>query len=265
MNEERKSKVSGGRKISRRDALKGLATVPVVGAVAYGAISKSHYEHKINRIISEELGMSPAEADYTLPPPGSREIRIGIIGFGIRGKQLVQALGFVHPSLIDEWRDAAATNENDTRYSDFMKQQALNVRITAVCDIFDTYGEMVRVTAGNLNREGTGARIADMPRRYLNYRDLIASPDVDAVVIATPDHWHGPMTIEAARAGKHVYCEKPLTWTVGETYEVRKTVRESGIVFQLGHQGRQTSSYIKAREALQKNMLGKVTLVEVTT
>lgn len=265
MNKERNSKVSGGRKISRRDALKGLATVPVVGAVAYGAISKSHYEHKINRLISEELGMSPAEADYTLPPPGSREIRIGIIGFGIRGKQLVQALGFVHPSMIDDWRDAAATNENDTRYSDFMEQQALNVRITAVCDIFDTYGEMARVTAGNLNREGNGARIDEMPRRYLNYRDLIASPDVDAVIIAAPDHWHGPMTIEAARAGKHVYCEKPLTWTVGETYEVRKAVRESGIVFQLGHQGRQTSSYIKAREALQKNMLGKVTLVEVTT
>ena len=82
MNEERKSKGSGGKKISRRDALKGLATVPVAGAVAYGAIRKSHYEHKINRLISDELGMSPAEADYILAPPGSREIRIGIIGFG---------------------------------------------------------------------------------------------------------------------------------------------------------------------------------------
>jgi len=85
------------------------------------------------------------------------------------------------------------------------------------------------------------------------------------VVIATPDHWHGPMTIEAARAGKHVYCEKPLTWTVEETYEVRQAVVDSGVVFQLGHQGRQTDAYLKAREAIEKNVLGPINLIEVTT
>lgn len=82
---------------------------------------------------------------------------------------------------------------------------------------------------------------------------------LDAIVIATPDHWHGPMTIEAARNGKHVYCEKPMTWTVEETYEVRKIVKESGIVFQLGHQGRQTDSYLKAQEAIEKGVLGPLT------
>jgi len=62
-----------------------------------------------------------------------------------------------------------------------------------------------------------------------------------------------------------VYCEKPMTWTVPETYEVVKAVKENGVVFQLGHQGRQTESYIKAREAIEKDLLGKITLIEVTT
>ena len=60
----------------------------------------------------------------------------------------------------------------------------------------------------------------------LSYKELIAADDIDAVIIATPDHWHGPITIEAAKAGKHVYCEKPLTWTVEETYDVREAVKE---------------------------------------
>ena len=89
--------------------------------------------------------------------------------------------------------------------------------------------------------------------------------DIDAVIIAAPDHWHGPMTIEAAKHGKHVYCEKPMTWTVPETYEVVKAVKENNIIFQLGHQGRQTESYVKAKEAIDKNILGKISLIEVTT
>ena len=73
------------------------------------------------------------------------------------------------------------------------------------------------------------------------------------------------MTIDAANAGKHVYCEKPMTWTVTETYEVVEAVKRNNIVFQLGHQGRQTESYFKAREAIEKNILGKISLIEVTT
>jgi predicted dehydrogenase len=141
----------------------------------------------------------------------------------------------------------------------------LNVKITAVCDIFDTYGKMAQEMAANVNREGTGGKMTDLPKRYFNHMELIADPNVDAVIIATPDHWHSPMAIEAAKAGKHVYCEKPLSWSVEETYDVRKAVKENNIVFQLGHQGRQTDSYVKAREIIKKNILGPVTLIEVTT
>ena len=73
------------------------------------------------------------------------------------------------------------------------------------------------------------------------------------------------MAIEAAKRGKHVYCEKPVSWSVPELYELVKVVKEKGVVFQLGHQGRQTESYTKAKEAIEKNVLGKINLIEVCT
>ena len=250
--------------MNRRELLKGLATVPVLGAVAYGVYKKKSYEHYRKNTIIRELDMSMDEPEAPVKSEGE-EIRIGLIGFGIRGKQLSQALGFILPEQLDELREAALTNKNDSRYLDFKEQEDLNVRITAVCDIFDTYGKQAQEAAANIHRGGKGSVMGDPVKRYLNYKDLIAAPDVDAIVIASPDHWHGPMTIEAARAGKHVYCEKPLTWTVEETYDVRNVVKESGIIFQLGHQGRQTDAYQKAREAIEKGVLGPVTLIEVTT
>jgi predicted dehydrogenase len=253
-----------GRKISRREAVKNLATIPLVGAVVYGIYRKKSTDRLLRTSISEELNMSQ-DAAVAVPVSGGKVINIGLIGFGIRGKQLAAGLGFVHPAQVDEWHKASEENSNDMRYKDFRELPDLNVRITGVCDVFDTYGELARETAANVNREGKGGKMGEPVKRYLDYREMLASPDIDAVIIATPDHWHGPMTIDAARAGKHVYCEKPMTWTVDETYTVRKAVKEAGIIFQLGHQGRQTDSYIKAREAIEKNVLGQVTLIEVTT
>lgn len=265
MEDNNKDLTAGkGNNIHRRDILKGLATVPVLGAVAYGLYKKKSYDRFLKSAITQELNMSTNEP---VAPPKSEgeEIRIGLIGFGIRGKQLAKAIGFVHPKQLEDWKKAAQNNPNDHRYNDFIEQENLNVRVTAVCDIFDTYGVQAQEAGANLLREIPGGQVGEPVKRYNNYRDLINAPDVDAVVISTPDHWHGPMTIEAARAGKHVYCEKPLTWTVEETYEVRKTVKDAGIIFQLGHQGRQTDAYLKAREAIEKGVLGPITLIEVTT
>ena len=122
------------------------------------------------------------------------------------------------------------------------------------------------VLAGaNLKREGKGAKFTKTPTVYKNYRELLAAPDIDAVIIGTPDHWHGTMIIEAARAGKHIYVEKPLTWTVPETYLVEEAVKNSNVVFQLGHQGRQIEINHRAKQMIAEGMIGKVTLVEVTT
>lgn len=266
MTEKKESKDDKtGGKIGRRDLLKGLATIPFVGAFFYGLHRKKRYDELIKKSIREEVKLSAQPPVYPSTDKNGRTIRLGIIGYGIRGKYLARGAGFAHPEYIDNLINAAEKDGNNKRYQNFLEQESLNVEINGVCDIFDTYGESAREMAANINREGIGGKMAPLPERYNNYKDLIHADDIDAVIIATPDHWHGPMTIEAANAGKHVYCEKPMTWTVEETYEVRKVIKENGVVFQLGHQGRQTESYYKAKEAIQKDILGKVNLIEVTT
>ncbi len=251
--------------MERRDVLKSLISIPVVGALAYAWYRKRNYERFLKDNIQEELKINVSPMEFRPASSESREIRLGLIGYGIRGRDLSLAAGFAHPSMIDEWLEGALNNKQDKRYEDYLAQESLNVRLTAVCDIFDTYGNQAVEAGANVFREGSGGRMGEAPKRYLNHLDLINAPDVDAVIIATPDHWHGPMTIAAARAGKHVYCEKPLTWTVEETYEVRQAVRENGLVFQLGHQGRQNEIYLKAKEVIDQGILGKINLIEVTT
>ena len=91
-----------------------------------------------------------------------------------------------------------------------------------------------------------------LSKGYKNYLDLLDRDDVDAVIIATPDHWHARMAIDAAERGKHIYLEKCMTRTVEEAIEVRDSVRKSGVVFQLGHQGRQRDLNHKAKRTDQK-------------
>ena len=264
MTSENDKKTGKASKTGRRDVIKTLATVPLLGAIAYGLI-KARKTAFLNRDISDVFQISSKEAVFLKPVPDGKQIRLGIIGFGIRGKQLMRALGFAEPSYIDTLIKAKQDNPDDTRLDIFLEQDNLNVVVNGVCDIFDIYSEAARITGSNINREGTGGSFGPSPKVYRNYREMFAADDIDAIIIATPDHWHGTMTIDAARAGKHVYCEKPMTWTVPETYLVRQAVRESGIVFQLGHQGRQTACYQKAEEIIGNGLLGHVNLIEVCT
>jgi predicted dehydrogenase len=250
--------------VGRREVIKTLATVPLLGAMAYGLV-KTRKSAVLDRDISDVFPLSNKNAVFLQPLEQGKQIRLGLIGFGIRGKQLMRALGFAEPSYIDTLIEAEKSNPDDTRYEVFREQDDLNVVINGVCDIFDNYGESARLAASNINREGTSGKFGTAPKRYRTYQELLSANDIDAVVIAAPDHWHGTMTIAAAKAGKHVYCEKPATWTVPETYLVRQAVRESGIVFQLGHQGRQTACYQKAEEIIKNDLLGHVNLIQVCT
>lgn len=252
------------KKIARRDVVKSLATVPLLGALAYGAL-KSRKLTLQNRDISDVFHISSTDAVYLQPKPDGQQIRLGVVGFGIRGKQLMRALGFAEPAYIDTLIEAKKSNPLDTRIDEFLEQDNLNVVVNGVCDIFDVYGEAAVKACSNIHKEGTNGRLGPAPKRYRSYQELIAADDIDAVVIASPDHWHGTMAMEAARKGKHVYCEKPLTWTVQETYMLHQAIKETGVVFQLGHQGRQTASYQKAREIIDNNLLGHVNLIEVCT
>ncbi len=251
--------------IGRRDLLKGLATIPVLGAIAYGIYRKRKLYADYRNKILDELNISPSPAVASVEVNKGKLIRLGIVGFGGRGRDLLRAAGFAEPGWIDNAKKAARDNRLDTAYEDYMNQDDLNLVVNGVCDIFDVHATEGLLAGANINRQGTGGKSGPAPKRYKTYKDLVLSPDIDAVIVATPDHWHAPVSIEAAKNGKHVYCEKPMTWSVQETYEMFKVVKESGIVFQLGHQGVQNEFFSVAKQILDKNILGKISLVEMTT
>lgn len=254
-------KVSQGR----RDALKAMVVVPVLGAMAYGVYQKKKTELN-NRNAAGMFRFKGDVAAYTPTNSDAPILRLGIIGFGIRGKLLMQALGFATPDYVENLKEQERIDPENTRYRDFLAQEDLRIEITAVCDIFDAYGEDAVRAGSNVYREGKNGRYGREPKRYLHYRDLLAASDVDAVVIAAPDHWHGTMAMDAIKAGKHVYVEKPMTWTVPETYALRAVVKENPhLVFQLGHQNRQIEAYERARQIIEKGLLGKITLIETGT
>lgn len=266
-NPPEKSSTGNDKKVSqgRRDALKAMATVPLLGAMAYGVYRKKKVEG-VNRDAAQMFRFRSDMAPYVSPSTEAEIIRIGIIGFGIRGEQLMQALGFATPQYVENLIIQHKANPSNTRYQDFMEQDDLRVEVTAVCDIFDTYANEAINAGANIYREGINGKLGPMPKRYTHYKDLLAAPDVDAVVIASPDHWHGTMAMDALRAGKHVYLEKPMTWTVPETYELRTLARNNPhLAFQLGHQNRQIEAYERARQIVEKGLLGKVTLIETGT
>jgi predicted dehydrogenase len=249
----------------RRDLIKGLASLPVLGAFAYGFSSKRNFDSKVKLNIVNELNLSSDSPLKKLQSVKGEKIRLGIIGYGGRGNHLVRSAGFASPKWIDDLLDAKSKNPRDTRFEEYKDLEDLNIELTAVCDVFDIRANEALEASGNINREGSGGKQGKKATRFRTYQELINSKTVDAVIIATPDHLHAPITIAAANAGIHVYVEKCMTRTIEETYLVYDAIRNSGIVFQLGHQGRQTESYLKAKEIIEKNILGKITLIEVCT
>ena len=94
---------------------------------------------------------------------------------------------------------------------------------------------------------------------YADYRKVLDRKNVEAVLCATPDHWHAKIAVEAMRAGKDVYCEKPLTLTIAEGKLICKVVRETGRVFQVGTQQRSEyhSAFLEAAAIARSGRLGK--------
>ncbi len=260
---DKKENDNNEKKINRRDVVRGLATLPVLGVVGYGLWKGKQQYNQMSRNLLEDINVAlPGEMGTV----AGEKIRIGIVGFGGRAGYLAKALGFVRPETIDEYEDYAKRNKWWREHlKQFREQEDLNVEITAICDIYDINALKGMEAAANIHRNGTRGEMGSPPKRYKTYQDLAGADDVDAVIVATPDHLHVPVALEAARNGKHVYCEKPLSWTVEETYEIRKVVKDKGIVFQLGHQGRQTESYQVAGSLIRQGVIGDISLIEVCT
>ncbi len=110
------------------------------------------------------------------------------------------------------------------------------------------------------NVEKVESKQGKKPDSYKDYRKILDRKDIDAVMIATPDHWHTKIAVEAMRAGKDVYCEKPLTLTIDEGKLIEKVVKETGRVFQVGTMQRTESDqrFLQAIALVRNGRIGTV-------
>jgi len=148
----------------------------------------------------------------------NERVRIGVIGTGNRGGQLISAT-LPH-------KDA---------------------EIVALCDVFEPH----------LEKEAE--KIGGSPDRYSDYRKMLERDDIDAVLIASPDHWHALQTIDACNAGKDVYVEKPMSFTIHEGRRMVEAARRSERVVQVGTHRRSSKMYAEIAELVQSGGIGKVT------
>src|SRR5215467_13017394 len=148
-------------------------------------------------------------------------INVGVIGYGGRGEHVAGQFA---------------------RYAESHNQTC---RIAAVSDVYE-------------KRKRTGAEKYDV-KGYIDYRELLASEkDLDAVIVATPDHWHAKVAIDAMDHGKDVYLEKPMTHTNEEARQLVNTVKETKRVLQVGSQTTSADIWWKAKKAIADGMIGKM-------
>jgi len=249
-----------GKTIKRRTLLKALAGIPILGFFAYEAVKKINFDKDKRSRVIKELGLDDIKAPDVITASGNKGdvIRLGFIGFGNRAGQLSNSLGYAHP-------DQVKSREKNGTLAEWLEQEDLNVAVTGICDVFDQRAERGLATAANEIRPGGGKGNTLPAKNYKSYQDMLNDKDIDAVIVATPDHHHAHITSEAVKAGKHVYCEKSICLNEDELYEVYDTVRNSDRVFQLGHQITQNVIFQQAKEIIKRDILGKITLVETTT
>ena len=136
-------------------------------------------------------------------------------------------------------------------------------RIIAACDV-DPSKVMAFSEAVNAHYAAqTNVTTYNGCQRYDDYRTLLNNKDIDAVVIATPDHWHSVMAVQAAKAGKDIYCEKPLSLTIEEGRDMVKATRKYKRVFQTGNMQRSWPEFRQAVELVRGGFIGDVKTVNV--
>src|ERR1051325_4474278 len=180
------------------------------------------------------------------PAPSGR-ISIGLIGCGARGVQVLRG---------------------------FLRQ--LDAQVVAVCDVQNVHhreldagkGEALgrdpvqKLVENHYSADKTDGKFKGC-KTYSDFRELIAREDLDAVIVATPDHWHALVTLAALKRGKDVYCEKPLTHFFAEGQMVYREVAKQKAVFQVGSQQRSEAKFRQGVELVRNGHIGRVKRVEV--
>jgi predicted dehydrogenase len=131
-------------------------------------------------------------------------------------------------------------------------QSQAEVKVSAICDVYEPNLEHAISVA---------VKDGSQPKAYRNYKDLLADKDIQAVLIATPEHWHFQMVIDAIAAGKDIYVEKPLCRTPEEGVALIQAEKTSKCVIQVGMQRRSYDLYLTARKVVASGTLGQVRMV----
>jgi predicted dehydrogenase len=138
-----------------------------------------------------------------------------------------------------------------------------DTQVLAVCDVDTTRREHAQKTVEDHYGKGQKSGRYKGCAAYNDFHEIVDRKDIDAVVIATPDHWHAIPALEACKAGKDIYCEKPLTLTIHEAQTLVKAVRKYHRVFQTGSQQRSEAGFRRACELVRSGRIGKVKAVYV--
>jgi predicted dehydrogenase len=181
--------------------------------------------------------VAPLIVTRSLRAAASERITLGFIGMGMMG-------GHHHVGHLLNMKD---------------------VQVVALCDVVAERREHFKQAVEKKYADETKAGTYKGCQTYVDFRELLARKDIDAVVIATPDHWHAIPCIEAAKAKKDIYCEKPLTHSIAEGRRVVEVVGQYKVVFQTGSQQRSEfgGHFRRAVELVRNGVIGKVHTIHI--
>ena len=134
-------------------------------------------------------------------------------------------------------------------------------RSVATCDAFSNRREDLANHISSFYKEKFQEEIICTP--YLDFKEILERPDIDAVHISTADHWHLPMAIEAAKAGKHIYLEKPLGLSLDRMIELERIMKEKELVFHYGTQQRSLEHVRKGIEMVTSGEIGEIKKIDI--
>jgi len=191
----------------------------------------------------------------------------------IRNSGVIFASAAVFPTILNSCLSKKSLNDKINiahigtggRAQSLMKNSLLlsdECQIVAVCDPFTDRREKTATNINTYYAKLKGLQQYDGCKAYNDFRELLQRDDVDAVIIATPDHWHVLIAIAAAKAGKDIYLEKPLGLTIEQGQKLRDAVHENKVIFQYGTQQRSGSQFRLACELTRNKVIGDLKSID---
>lgn len=246
---------------NRRDFLKAATTA--AGAIVAGAVAREAQAQTGGKPAAKPATAKPAAA-----PPAGQVTAGGIPVPTVDAKQLKAGL-YPKGTVMATGRAIGANDRIVLGFVGLGGQGTFghlrgfvadgasrNTKVVALCDAYTPYLDRAKGIVTQGAEKGGDAN----PFLTKDYRKLLERKDIDAVMIATPEHWHGQVAVHAMDAGKHVYCEKPMVRYVEEAFQVHDTAVRTKRVFQVGSQGCTDVKWHAAAKAIKEGRIGKMVM-----